>query len=283
VGTGGTVTGVGRWLKERLPGLSIIGADPEGSIYASDEVRPYLLEGVGEDFWPSTFDRSVVDRWISVSDRDAFCMARRLARAEGILVGGSSGMALFAALQVAEELGPDRTVLTILPDGGRAYLSKFFDDGWMLDHGLLARPAPAPAVAELLRAKHLEEPHIPPLVAVVADQRVGEAIDLLQRYGISQMPVVTRANGDRCPLEDIVGSIHERELLDRVFRDGAEALERRVGDVMAPPLPVIGVQRRLEEIYGDLQGQPAVMVADGGMTVGVLTRADLLEFLAHRR
>jgi cystathionine beta-synthase len=283
VGTGGTVTGVGRYLKERNPRLQIVAADPEGSIYSGDDVRPYLIEGVGEDFWPTTFDPIVVDRWIPVSDRDAFNAARRLARAEGILVGGSAGMALHAALEVARELGAGRTVLTIFPDGGRSYLSKLFDDDWMLDHGLMARPAPPTTVAELLRAKHVEEPDIPLVVAVGAEQRIGEAIDLLQRYGISQMPVVRNRERQACGPDDVVGSIRERELLDRVFRDGEVALALSVGEIMAAPLPVIGVERRLEDIYGDLQGQPAVMVCDGGTTVGLLTRADLLEFLAHRR
>src|SRR5205085_8666912 len=170
VGTGGTVTGVGRFLRERLPRLQIVGADPEGSIYSGEEIRPYLIEGVGEDFWPTTFDPSLVDRWIPVSDRDAFCTAWQLARAEGILVGGSAGMALHAAILVAGELDPATTVLTILPDGGRSYLSKFFDDDWMLDHGLLARVPTT--VAELLHAKHVEEPNIPSLIAVACDQRI---------------------------------------------------------------------------------------------------------------
>jgi cystathionine beta-synthase len=282
VGTGGTVTGVGRYLKERKPDLLIVGADPEGSIYSGQDVRPYLVEGVGEDFWPSTLDASLVDRWMRVSDRDAFVTARRLARTEGILVGGSSGLALHAALQVCRELGPERTVLTILPDGGRPYLSKVFDDDWMSDHGLLERPAPEPTVGELLRAKALEEPDIPPLVAVTGEQRIREVIDLLQRYGISAMPVVARPDGE-ITLDDILGSIQERELLDRVFRDGAETLEMTVADVMGPPLAVVDVDRRLIDIYGDLQVQPAVVVARGPATVGVLTRTDLLEFLAHRR
>jgi cystathionine beta-synthase len=241
------------------------------------------VEGVGEDFWPDTFDPSLVDRWIRVSDRDSFLAARWLARAEGILVGGSSGLALHAALQVARELEPGRTVLAVLPDGGRPYLSKIFDDDWMQDHGFLERPGAAATVAELLRAKREEEPDVPQFVAVTLDQPIGEAIELLQRYGISQMPVVGGDNGETGRLGDIVGSVRERELLDRVFRDGVEALSVAVREAMAPPLAVIGVERRLEDIYGDLQAQPAVVVADGPMTLGVLTRTDLLEFLAHRR
>ena len=315
VGTGGTATGVGRYLKEQKPSLEIVGADPDGSIYSTDEIRPYLVEGVGEDFWPTTFDPSVVDRWITVSDRDSFHAARLMARKEGILVGGSSGMALHAALQVAAELPPEKTVLVILPDGGRPYLSKVFNDEWLREHGMLERPAPSATVAQLLRAKQLEEPEIPSVVSLSADQKVGEVQDgyrtlargkdiitylyivdatdrlvgvtdlkkLLQRYGISQIPVM--ANGDcfPCALDQIVGSVLERELLDRVLRDGRDALELPVRDAMAPPLRVIRAEQQIEEIYGDLQAQAAVVVADGGKAAGVLTRTDLLEFLAHHR
>jgi cystathionine beta-synthase len=282
VGTGGTATGIGRYLKERKPALQVIGADPEGSIYSSRVVKPYLVEGVGEDFWPATFDPEVVDRWISVSDRDSFHAARLMARTEGILVGGSSGLALHAALAVAAELPPEKTVLVLIPDGGRPYLSKVFNDEWLREHGMLERPAPTATVAQLLRAKQIEEPSIPSVVSVSADQRVGEAIELLQRYGISQIPVM--ANGDcfPCSLDQIVGSVLERELLDRVIRDGADALQLPVAEAMAPPLRVIRSEQQIEEIYGDLQAQPAVVVADGGTAAGVLTRTDLLEFLAHR-
>ena len=283
VGTGGTATGVGRYLKEQNPAIEIVGADPDGSIYSTDVIKPYLVEGVGEDFWPTTFDRDVVDRWVTVSDRESFHAARLMARKEGILIGGSAGMALHAALGVAAELPADKTVLVILPDGGRPYLSKVFNDDWLREHGMLERPATSATVAQLLRAKQIEEPSIPSVVSVSATQRIGEAIELLQRYGISQIPVM--ANGDcfPCSLDQIVGSVLERELLDRVIRDGAEALQMPVREAMAAPLRVIRAEQQIEEIYGDLQAQPAVVVADGGTAAGVLTRTDLLEFLAHRR
>ena len=282
VGTGGTITGVGRYLKERLPGLEIVGADPEGSIYASPEVRPYLVEGVGEDFWPTTFDPSVVDRYVVVSDRDAFRTTRRIAREEGLLLGGSGGLAVHAALEVARGLDSSKTVLVIVPDGGRPYLSKVFNDAWLSQNGMLEPTDEGPTVAEILRTKAADVPDIPAFVAVEAGQRVGDAIDLLQRYRISQMPVVRPENGHGLTLESIVGSIHERDLLDRVFRDG-DALGIEVAGAMAPPLGVVRCDQPVREIIVDLQDRPAVVVADGRRPIGVLTRSDLLDHLAHAR
>jgi cystathionine beta-synthase len=284
VGTGGTVTGVGRYLKERNPAIQIVGADPEGSIYTGD-VHSYLIEGVGEDFWPETFDRTIVDRWVQVSDRDAFLCARRVAAVEGMLIGGSGGMAVQAALTVASELTPDKTVLVILPDGGRPYLSKVFDDDWMRSHGLLDRPGLPPTVADLMRAKSTESPDVPSIVTIAADAPGSEAIDLLQRYGISQLPV--RGAGvaaGEASVSGLVGSIEERTLLDRVFREGGEVLARPVEELMSPPLEVVDVLVLLDDVYGALQSNPALVIADEHhQAVGVLTRTDLLEFLAHRR
>src|SRR5580765_3421223 len=160
VGTGGTISGVGRYFKEHAPHVLIVGADPEGSIYtATDErdVHPYFVEGIGKDTWPKTMDASVVDEWVRVSDRDSFQTARRLAREEGLLAGGSSGTTVHAAIEVARRLGPDATILAMLPDSGRSYLSKFLDDNWMLEHGFLERTAPAPRVSQLLHSKGIEE------------------------------------------------------------------------------------------------------------------------------
>jgi cystathionine beta-synthase len=284
VGTGGTVTGVGRYLKEQKPEISIVGADPEGSIYTGD-VHSYLIEGVGEDFWPTTFDRSLVDRWIQVSDRDAFLCARRVAAVEGILIGGSGGMAVQAALDVASELTPDKTVLVILPDGGRPYLSKVFDDDWMRSHGLLDRPGLPPTVADLMRAKSSDSPDVPSIVTIAADAPGSEAIDLLQRYGISQLPVRGAGVPDgEASISGLVGSVEERTLLDRVFREGGDVLARPVEQLMSPPLEIVDVLVLLDEVYGALQSNPALVISDEHhQAVGVLTRTDLLEFLAHRR
>src|SRR5205085_8479468 len=188
VGTGGTISGVGRYFKERKPDVLIVGADPEGSVYtAQDErdVHTYLVEGIGKDTWPKTMDPSVVDEWLRVSDRDSFLWARRLAREEGILAGGSAGTTLCAAVEVARRYGPEARILTIVPDTGRNYLSKFYDDNWMLEHGFLERRAAGPTVEQVLVSKRTVEAELPELVTIASHQKVGEAIDVMQRYSIS--------------------------------------------------------------------------------------------------
>jgi cystathionine beta-synthase len=284
VGTGGTISGVGRFFKERKPDVLIVGADPEGSVYtAHDEgdVHPYLVEGIGKDSWPKTMDPDTVDEWIRVSDRDSFMTARRLAREEGILAGGSAGTTIWAALRVAERLGPESQILTMIPDTGRNYLSKFFDDNWMLDHGFLERHAPAPTVEVVLSAKRAEEPGVPEFVVIGSHQKVGEAIELMQRYSISQLPVVR--DGDSESLADVVGSLQDRDLLDRVFKN-PDALHEDVANAMQPPLATIDVGDSLDEVFPTLTGRTnAVVVAREGRPVGMITRSDLLEYLAHQR
>jgi cystathionine beta-synthase len=283
VGTGGTISGAGRYLKERKPDLLVVGADPEGSVYSTPENQhPYLVEGIGKDTWPKTMDPTVVDEWISVSDRDSFLTARRLAREEGILAGGSGGTSVWAMLQVAERFGPEARILTMIPDSGRNYLSKFYDDNWMLDHGFVERRAPAPTVDQVLRSKHLEEAaEVPELVTISSHQKVGEAIDMMQRYSISQLPVVR--DGEVASLADVIGSLQDRDLLERVFRN-PDALHEDVVAAMQPPLATIEAAQSLDEVFATLTGGTnAVVVARSGQPVGVLTRSDLLEYLAHRR
>jgi cystathionine beta-synthase len=275
VGTGGTITGVGRYLKERKPEVLIVGADPEGSVYSGDEPRPYLVEGIGEDFWPETFDPSVVDRYVRVSDRDSFLTARAVTRQEGILVGGSCGSAVFAALTVAREFDEGTTIVVLLPDTGRQYLSKIYSDSWMLQHGMLDRPV-AIRVEEVLGAKHDD---LPPLITVSARDKVRQAVDTLQRHSISQAPVVRE---DVADLSGFVGSIRDRELLERIFRD-PDALQADVAEVMAPPIPIVEFDDPVEAAFGELEHATAVLVAKQGQVLGVLTRSDLLDFLAHRR
>src|SRR3954467_15413484 len=232
VGTGGTISGVGRYLKERNPAIEVIGADPVGSIYSGDEVKPYLVEGVGEDFWPETFDPSVVDRYVTVSDRDAFLMTRRLAAEEGLLVGGSSGMAVFAALEVARGIDdPDAMVAVILPDGGRNYLSKVFSDAWMTQYGFLERVG-GQTVGEVLTGKH-EGGEVPPLVTVRAHDKVRDAVALLHEHRVSQLPVVSGHDAHA-----IIGAVSERGLLKHAVEDPA-VLDAEVVHVMEAPFPAV--------------------------------------------
>jgi cystathionine beta-synthase len=282
VGTGGTISGVGRYFKEHAPDVLIVGADPEGSVYtASDDggVHPYLVEGIGKDTWPETMDPDVVDEWIRVSDRESFLWARRLAREEGILAGGSAGTTLYAANVVAERLGPDKRVLMLVPDSGRNYLSKIYDDNWMLEHGFVERHLPSPSVEEVLRAKHGGD--VPALITISAHQKVGEGIDVMQQYGISQVPVIRDGSCDS--LADVIGSLQDRALLERVFTN-PDVLHADVASAMQPPLAAVDSTMTVDDVFSTLTGGTnAVVVATDGKPVGVLTRSDLLEFLAHRR
>jgi cystathionine beta-synthase len=283
VGTGGTISGAGHYLREQRPDIVIVGADPEGSVLSGDTARPYLTEGVGEDFVPGTYDPAVVDRWVRVSDRDAFAAARRLTREEGILAGGSCGTALVAALTVARELteageGAGKVLVVLLPDGGRNYLSKLYNDEWMRVNGLLATTGAVTRVAELLAGRH-HGPERPAVVIARTTERVGEAIETLQQYGISQMPVSEDAEGDA--VVGIVGSINEKSLLDRAFRDPS-IVERTVGEVMDGPLPLVDASATLDEAFTLLSGASTALVAvRGERPAGIITKLDLLEYLTH--
>ena len=283
-GTGGTITGAGHFLKARNPAITIVGADPEGSILSGDTARPYLTEGVGEDFFPGTYDPAVVDRWVRVSDRDAFLAARRLTREEGILAGESCGTALVAALEVGRELtaadaGPDTIVVVILADGGRSYLSKLYNDEWMRSNGLLETTGAVVRVGDLLADRH-HAGGLPDLVLARTTQRVGDAIALLQEYGISQLPVSEAPDGSA--IAGIVGSITEKGLLERAFRNPS-VVERTVGEVMDHPLPLVDVAGSLDEAFGLLSGgASAVIAVRDDRPIGVVTKLDVLEYLANR-
>jgi cystathionine beta-synthase len=275
IGTGGTISGTGRYLKEVSGGtVKIIGADPEGSVYSGGSGRPYLVEGVGEDFWPDTYDRGICDRILPVTDKESFSMTRRLAREEGMLVGGSSGMAVVAAALVASELSPDDIVVVLLPDSGRGYLSKIFNDDWMADYGFLTAHNETTVADMLLRKGN----RLPELVHVHPTETVRDAINILREYGVSQVPVV-RAEPPVMSAE-VVGSVIERDLLDALFSGKAEladALERH----MSPALPMIGGGEPVSAAMHALESADAALVLIDGKPAGVLTRQDLLGFLAH--
>src|SRR5215203_3531310 len=273
VGTGGTITGTARYLREKNPSIEVIGADPVGSIYSNDEVHPYLVEGVGEDFWPATYDPSIVDRYVTVSDKDSFLTTRRLAETEGLLVGGSCGLAMHAALEVAAGIDdPAAMVVVVLPDGGRGYLSKIFNDAWMDQYGFLERGADS-RVGDVLRAK-TRAGDIPPFVVVQTHQKVRDAITLLHKHGVSQLPVVSETDS-----ESIVGSVGERGLLKRAV-DNPQLMGVDIADVMEAPFPNVAssdpVRAAVELLSGDGQ---AITVSESGRPVGIVTRADLLESL----
>lgn len=274
IGTGGTISGTGRFLKSRNPGVQVIGADPEGSVYSGGGGRPYLVEGIGEDFWPETYDPSVVDRVVMVTDRDSFLTARRMTREEGILVGGSTGTAVWAALEVGRDLGPEHVIVVLVPDSGRGYLSKVYNDSWMADYGFLR--AGGDTVGDVLARKG---PAMPALVHVHPDETARQVIATMREFGVSQVPVVKA----ELPLAvaEIAGSILERDLMDRAFRDPS-ILDRPVSEAMGPPLPSAGIGEQVEAAVEALEGAPAVLVLDAGHPVGILTRSDVLEFLAQR-
>jgi cystathionine beta-synthase len=276
VGTGGTVTGVVRYLREHKPDLQVIGADPDGSIYSggAENVRPYLVEGVGEDFWPETFDRSVVDRWITVSDRDAFLTTRKLARVEGILAGGSGGLAVHAALTLAAGVeDPEAMIVVILPDGGRSYLSKIYSDGWMRQYGFLERESER-LVGDVLKLKS-EAGEIPTLVSVETHHRLRDAVSLLHEHRVSQLPVVSPHDP-----ATVVGSISERGLLKRAAEDPSQ-LDAEIVDLMEPPFTAVSTEDPVREAVELLVGdQQALLVIHDGQPAGIVTRADLLEALA---
>jgi cystathionine beta-synthase len=274
IGTGGTITGVSRYLKRQNPAVQVVGADPEGSVYSGGSGRPYLVEGIGEDFWPDTYDPAAVDRVVMVSDRDSFLTARRVTREEGILVGGSTGTAVWAALQVGAGLGPEHVVVVIVPDSGRGYLSKVYNDEWMADFGFLR--VGSRTVADILARKPAT---LPALVHVHPDETVRAVIEVLREFEVSQVPVVKAELP--LALAEVVGSVHERDLLDRVFRDPS-VVDRPITEVMAPPLPTVGSGELEDDAVARLGDAPAVMVVDAGHPVGILTRSDLLTFLAQR-
>ena len=274
IGTGGTITGVSRFLKSVNPEIQIVGADPQGSVYSGGTGRPYLVEGIGEDFWPSAYDPGAVDRVVAVSDRDSFLTARSVTHEEGILVGGSAGTAIWAALEVARPLSRDQVVVVLIPDSGRGYLSKLYNDAWMADFGFLR--ASGQSVADVLASKGRR---LPPLVHVHPDESVQSVIHLLREYEVSQVPVV-KAEPPLAAAE-VLGAVEDRELLEAAFHDPG-LLSRPVGEVMGPPLPTVGSGALLELAVARMERSGAVLVLDDGHPVGIITRSDVLGAMLGR-
>jgi cystathionine beta-synthase len=273
IGTGGTISGTGRYLKEISGGrVRIVGADPEGSVYSGGSGRPYLVEGVGEDFWPTTYDKDVCDEIVAVSDADSFHMTRRLAREEALLVGGSCGMAVVAALRTAASAPAGSVIVTLLPDGGRGYLGKVFNDSWMASYGFLP-PTEGATVGDVLRRK---DGTLPDLVHAHPNETVADAVHYLREFHVSQMPVV-RAEPPVMAAE-VVGSVVERDILDLLFTSRAK-LSDRLEQHMSPPLPTIGANEPLDTAMAAFAGADAAMVLVDGKPAGVVTRSDVLAFL----
>ncbi len=271
-GTGGTISGVGTYLKSMNPNIQVVAADPEGSVYSGGSGRPYLVEGVGEDFWPTTYDPSVVDRVIAISDRDSFAMARRVTQREGLLIGGSCGTAVAAALQVAAEGTPDDLIVVLLPDSGRGYLSRVFNDDWMAGFGFLA--SEGPTVADVIKAR---DGQLPPLAYVQLHEPVRNAVNLMRQHGLSQLPV---AKGEM-PLAtaEVMGSVDELRLMEMAFRSNA-VLDLTIEEVMGPRLPTVGIGQTVDTAVALLDHAPALLVLDGGRPCTVIARTDVLSFLS---
>lgn len=268
LGTGGTISGTARYLKERNPAIHVVGADPEGSIYSGDIPRSYAVEGIGMSYLPETVDLRVIDEMVRVSDRDSFLMARRITREEGLLVGGSSGTAAVAAVRLAQTLDEDAMVVVILPDSGRGYMSKIFNDDWMIANGFLADAKRRATVGDVLRGKT----PLPRLITVQQNDTVKTALDLLRRYEISQIPVMQGS--------EQVGSVNDVGVMQSVF-DHADIIHQPVSDVMGRAFPSLEQFEAIERAYKLLTlANPAIVVTDDGEPIGVLTRQDIISFLS---
>ncbi len=275
IGTGGTISGAGRYLKEASGGrVRVIGADPEGSVYSGGTGRPYLVEGVGEDIWPQTYDKNICDQIIAVSDAESFRMTRRLAREEALLVGGSSGLAVVAALRVAQAAAPDDVIVVLLPDGGRGYLAKIFNDDWMADYGFLAEETAEPRVADILESK---PGGLPPFVHAHPDESVAAAIESLREYDVSQLPVLSAE--PPVMAAEVIGSIVERDLLEALVSGRARPQDPVAGH-MSDPLPMVGSGEPVSTAVRAMEKAGAAVVLVEGKPAGMITRQDVLTYLA---
>ena len=270
-GTGGTITGVAKVIKRELPSCQIIGVDPEGSILAGPgEIKTYKVEGIGYDFIPDVLDRRLVDRWIKSNDRDYFLTARQLIRQEGLLIGGSSGSAVWAALQVCRELGPGKRVVVLLPDSIRNYLTKFADDRWMRQQGFFKADWEVGTVADVMRSTGRRT-----LISLDLNDKVSRATDLFKQHGISQMPVLDAGK--------LAGILTESDLLHQLMT-GRVDRETVVAEVMERKVSTVSLHAGSGELPRIFErGEVAIVVDDQRAVLGILTKMDLIEMLAARK
>jgi len=265
IGTGGTISGVGKYLKEKNQRIRVIGADPEGSILSGDSPKPWAVEGIGEDYVPKTLNSHVVDEWIRVGDSDSFAVARAMSRQEGLLVGGSCGTAMAAALRYAKRLGPTDLVIVMCPDTGRNYLSKLYSDEWMIERGFMKPLGKSHTVGELLERRGNV-----PIIAIGPDEKAEDAIVLLRRHGISQVPVIED--------NQVVGQLRELTLA-RLLHQRIDPRGVPVREIMGRPMPTVDEHVDLDEVYRVLSaGNSGVVALRRNQPLGVVTRIDLVNF-----
>lgn len=268
MGTGGTISGTARFLKEKNPKLIVTGADPEGSIYSGDTPKSYKVEGIGMSYLPQTVDMRVIDKILRISDKESFLMARRIAREEGLLVGGSSGTAVAAAVRVAQGLSEDDVLVVVMPDSGRGYMSKIFNDEWMIANGFLEDQRAKTTVGDVLRSKR----PLPPMIAISEDDVVKHALDLLRTHEISQLPVM---RGDA-----VVGSVNDVSVMQAVF-DHADLIHKPVKEVMGRPFPTLDVGAEVDYAYKLLTlANSAIVVSEHDKPIGIIARQDVISFLS---
>jgi cystathionine beta-synthase len=271
MGTGGTISGVAKYLKEKNPDIKIVGVDPEGSLYAGDVARPYKIEGIGEDFIPGTINLDIIDEMVVVGDKESFVMTRRLAREEGILVGGSCGSAVVGAYKYIQKhnLGEDKTIVVLLPDSGRSYLSKIFSDNWMKENGFMEQTMDT-SVLQLLNSKG----NVRELISVSPDKTVAEAVELMRSNDISQLPVIE--NGA------IIGSIQESNILNKIF-ENMNITGKQIRDLMSAPFPTANAEEKVSQVYKKLSGgNPAVVVLENNAPAGLITKMDVITYLGGK-
>jgi cystathionine beta-synthase len=279
MGTGGTISGIAKYLKEKNPKCTVVGVDPEGSILAKvfnqeqwswSDSHPYMVEGIGEDFVPENLRLEYVDDVVTVSDRDSFIMARRLTREEGLFCGGTSGSAVEGALRYAREhrLGKEALVIVILPDAGEIYLSKIYSDEWMRQNQFLGKNA---RIGEVLANKRRK---LPDLVSVEMTETVRAAIATMNQHGVSQLPVFEGGK--------LVGSLSESTLFQKTM-ETPDVMELAVAALLEPPLPTVGLDEDVDQVVKLLKSSPAVLVSDQGIYRGIITRFDVVEHLGGRQ